>query len=194
MTDTTATLKPKPGAWAAATQSRALPSAGVPSTDPRVVRAIDLVAREAELLDAKDYWSWQQLYSDEAMYIIPIEPDEDDFANTLNMVYDDARMRQLRVTRMTEGYAIAAVDSATTVRTVARFVPAEVEGGQSAARVCLRAAQILIAYKRGNHDIWAANVDYEIAVGAVPADDRITRKVVRLIDGRDEVPAAGFLL
>ena len=58
----------------------------------------------------------------------------------------------------------------------------------------LRAAQTLIAYKRGRHDIWAANLDYTIRLGASPLEDRIGGKVVRLVDGADAVPAAGFLL
>ncbi|CAM3109729.1 3-phenylpropionate/cinnamic acid dioxygenase small subunit [Williamsia muralis] len=198
MTDTVTTPKPKPkpkpGAWAAATEGRDLPVSFVPTTDPRIVRATDLIAREAELLDQKSYEPWQQLYSDDALYVIPIDPDEEDFANSLNMVYDDARMRQLRVTRMTEGYAIAAVDSATTARTVSRFVPAGVVDTEDGSTVEVRAAQVLIAYKRGRHDIWAANVDYTIRVAATAQEDKIVRKVIRLIDGRDEVPAAGFLL
>ena len=52
---------------------------------------------------------------------MPIDPETEDFAGTLNMVYDDARMRRMRVNRMTEGYAIAAVDAARTVRTVSRM-------------------------------------------------------------------------
>ncbi|WP_111510111.1 aromatic-ring-hydroxylating dioxygenase subunit beta [Mycobacterium kyogaense] len=162
----------------------------VPTSDPRVVRALDLIAREAELLDLKNYERWQDLYTQDAMYVIPIDPDTTDFENSLNMVYDDARMRQLRVTRMTQGYAIAAVDAAATSRIIGRVVPAAV----SDTRVDLRAAQNLVAYKRGRHDIWAASVDYTILLGAEPEADRIGGKVIRLVDGADEVPAAGFLL
>lgn len=162
--------------------------APVPTTDPRVVRAIDLAWREAELLDRKDYDTWIDLFTDDGVYVIPIDPDTDDFANTLNMVYDDARMRRMRVTRMTEGYAIAAVDAARTVRTVSRFVPESVTDDE----VVLRSAQILIASKRGHHDIWAADLVHHIRLS--PAGDRIVQKVVRLVDSEEAVPAAGFLL
>ncbi|WP_230555432.1 aromatic-ring-hydroxylating dioxygenase subunit beta [Rhodococcus sp. I2R] len=182
--------KPKPGAWAPGVDVRDLPVAMVPTSDERVVRSLDLIAREAELLDHKNYHQWQALYTETGHYIIPIDPNALDFDNTLNMVYDDARMRALRVTRMTEGYAIAAVDSAITVRTTGRVVPSVVTDKS----VELRLGQTLIAYKRGNHDIWCANVDFTIALGPTPQDDRIERKIVRLIDGKDEVPAAGFLL
>ncbi|MER7077222.1 3-phenylpropionate/cinnamic acid dioxygenase, small subunit [Saccharopolyspora kobensis] len=159
------------------------------TTDPRVVRAIELIWREAELLDRKDYTAWNGLYADDGLYIIPIDPHTEDFANTLNMVYDDARMRQMRVTRMIEGYAIAAVDAARTVRTVSRFVPESVADDE----VVLRSAQILIAYKRGRHDIWAGDVVHRIRLSEA-GEDRIAQKVVRLVDSEEAVPAAGFLL
>lgn len=155
--------------------------------DVRVSRAIELVWREADLLDRKDYATWQDLYAEDGVYVIPIDRDAEEFDDVLNMVYDDRRMRRLRVNRMTEGYAIAAVDSATTVRTVSRFVTTAVTD----AEVSLRAAQVLVAYKRGTHDLWAADVDYTVRLGA---QDTIARKVVRLVNSEDAVPAAGFLL
>lgn len=159
--------------------------------DPRVARAIDLVWREAELLDRKDYTAWQDLYTEDGYYVVPIDPDTTDFAATLNMVYDDARMREMRVTRMTQGYAIAAVDSARVARTVSRFVPESV----SDEEVALRSAQVLIAFKRGRHDIWAGDLQHTVRLSARgPAGDRIVQKVVRLVDSEDAVPAAGFLL
>ncbi|MFI0448839.1 aromatic-ring-hydroxylating dioxygenase subunit beta [Actinomadura sp. 6N118] len=156
--------------------------------DPRVARAIELVWREADLLDRKEYDAWRALYTEDGHYVIPIDPETEDFANTLNMVYDDARMRRMRVTRMTEGHAISAVDAARTVRTVSRFVPVEV----SDQEVMLRSAQVVVAYKRGTHDLWAAEVTHRIRLSE--PDDRIALKVVRLVDSEDVVPAAGFLL
>jgi 3-phenylpropionate/cinnamic acid dioxygenase small subunit len=166
------------------------PTAAPTLADPRVLRGIELAWREADLLDRKEYEAWNALYAEDGHYVIPIDPDTTDFDNTLNMVYDDARMRGMRVTRMTEGYAIAAVDSATTARTVSRFVPVEV----SDTEVVLRASQVLVAFKRGRHDLWAGDVEYRIRLGAAPAEDLIVLKVVRLVDSESAVPAAGFLL
>lgn len=159
-------------------------------TDARVTRAVELIWREADLLDRKDYTTWQDLYTADGHYVVPIDRGTDDFDNTLNMIYDDARMRGMRVVRMTEGYAIAAVDAAVTTRTVSRFVPETVTDDE----VRLRAAQILVAYKRGRHDIWAGDIEYRIRLGATTTDDRIALKVIRLVDSEDAVPAAGFLL
>lgn len=157
-------------------------------SDPRIVRAIELIWHEADLLDRKNYDAWKQLYASDALYVIPVDAETEDFANTLNMVYDDAGMRDLRVQRMTEGYAIAAVDAARTVRTISRFVPVSV----SDTEVTLRSAQVLIAFKRGTHDIWAGEVTHKIRLA--DSGDLVASKVIRLIDSEDAVPAAGFLL
>jgi len=193
MTEPTKTSKA--GAWVSgrAEYSRELPVADVRSDDWRMVRAIDLVSREAELLDHREYEKWQELYADDALYIIPIEQERDDFENTLNMVYDDKTMRAMRVTRMTEGYAIAAVDAAATARTLGRVVPASVTEDGDGVDVRFRAVQSLFTYKRGVHEVWVGEIDFSVRLGSSSSDDRIVRKVVRLIDGDDVVSAAGFL-
>lgn len=156
--------------------------------DPRLTRVIELVWLEAEALDRKDYEPWKNMYSKDGIYVVPIDPETEDYDNTLNMVYDDARMRDMRVTRMTEGYAIAAVDAARTVRTISRFVPLSI----SDTEVTLRSVQVLVAYKRGSHDLWASENTYTVRLS--PSGDQIVKKVVRLIDSEGAVPAAGFLL
>lgn len=163
----------------------------IATTDPRVARAIELIWREAELLDTKAYESWDALYTADGFYVIPIDPEAERFDDILNMVYDDARMRRMRVARMTEGYAIAAVDAARTVRTVSRFVPQSVSDDE----VVVRSAQILVAYKRERHDLWAADLVHRIRLSPDgPTGDRIVQKIVRLVDSESAVPAAGFLL
>ncbi len=195
MTDTVDTApanQVKPGAWLTgrSTYKRPLSYAEVSAADPRVARAIDLISLEAELLDRKEYTVWQELYSEDGIYVVPVDRETENFHEHLNLIFDNDTMRRSRVVRLTEGYAISAVDSATTARTLGRFVPAEV----SDSEVRLRSAQICVAYKRGDHRLWAGDVEHVIRFGATPADDRIALKAIRLIDSEDELQAAGFLL
>jgi 3-phenylpropionate/cinnamic acid dioxygenase small subunit len=78
-------------------------------SQPLVGEAIELIWREGQLLDDKKYEEWQTLYTEDAKYIIPVDPDTDDYESSLNMVYDDARMRHMRVTRLVQGYSMSAV-------------------------------------------------------------------------------------
>ncbi|KSZ57437.1 aromatic-ring-hydroxylating dioxygenase [Rhodococcus pyridinivorans KG-16] len=158
-------------------------------TDPRVLRAIELVWKEAEALDAKDYKSWEQMYTDDGIYVIPIDPDTDDFASSLNMVYDDARMRRLRVQRMLQGYSPSAVAAARTVRVISRFTVQE----RTDISVTLRSAQIVNAFKRNEFLTLGADLTHTIVFDD-EGDDRIALKVIRLIDSEDAVSASGYLL
>lgn len=157
-------------------------------SDPRVLRAIELVWWEATLLDRKAYEDWKALYTDDAIYVIPIERDGEDFEANLNMVYDDARMREMRVTRLVEGYSISANDAAHTARTVSRFSVDSV----SDSEVRLRSAQLLISYKRGDHALLGADLTHVVRLSE--DGDRIALKVVRLLNSDESVNASGYLL
>ncbi|MEE4021943.1 aromatic-ring-hydroxylating dioxygenase subunit beta [Gordonia sp. PKS22-38] len=157
-------------------------------TDPRVLRAIQLVWQEAAVLDAKDYRTWETMYTDEALYVIPIDPDTDDFESSLNMVYDDKRMRELRVQRMMQGYAPSAVAAARTVRIVSRFTVDEV----SDTAVTIKSAQILNAFKRDKFSTIGAEMTHKVVLD--DDGDKIALKVARLIDSEDAVSASGYLV
>ncbi|MEE3849712.1 aromatic-ring-hydroxylating dioxygenase subunit beta [Gordonia sp. LSe1-13] len=157
-------------------------------TDPRVLRAIQLVWQEAAVLDAKDYRTWETMYTDEALYVIPIDPDTDDFESSLNMVYDDKRMRELRVQRMMQGYAPSAVAAARTVRIVSRFTVDEV----SDTSVTIKSAQILNAFKRDKFSTIGAEMTHKVVLD--DDGDKIALKVARLIDSEDAVSASGYLV
>ena len=121
-------------------------------SDTRVLQAIELVWHEAALLDAKDYQTWDALWTDEGRYVIPIDPDTDDFDGSLNMVNDDTRMRRMRIERLTSGYSMSALAAARTVRTVSRFTVED----RTDDSITLKSAQILVGFKRDDQQTLAA--------------------------------------
>lgn len=157
-------------------------------SDERVVRAIELIWREAALLDAKDYPGWEELFTDESHYVVPIDPETEDFESSLNMIYDDKRMRRLRVERMMQGYAPSAVAAARTARVVSTFVVKSIDNDQ----VVIRSTQVLTAFKRNVTQTLGAELTHTIALSE--SGDRIAQKVARLINSEDAVSAAGFLI
>jgi 3-phenylpropionate/cinnamic acid dioxygenase small subunit len=158
-------------------------------SDARVLRAVALIWREAALLDAKDYLQWESMYTDDARYVVPIDPDTEDFESSLNMVYDDKRMRRLRVERILQGYSPSAVAAARTVRVVSRFTVESVDDDI----VTLKSAQILSAFKRDKFSTIGAELTHQVSLED-DGVDKIALKVARLIDSEDAVGAFGFLL
>ncbi|MDH6288322.1 aromatic-ring-hydroxylating dioxygenase subunit beta [Rhodococcus sp. NM-2] len=156
--------------------------------DTRVLQAIELIWHEAALLDAKDYQAWDALWTDEGRYVIPIDPDTDDFDGSLNMVNDDTRMRRMRIERLTSGYSMSALAAARTVRTVSRFTVEE----RTEDSITVRSAQILVGFKRDDQQTLAADVTHRIRY--TESGPRLDLKVIRLVNSQAAVNASGYLL
>ncbi|AII08354.1 aromatic-ring-hydroxylating dioxygenase subunit beta [Rhodococcus opacus] len=156
--------------------------------DTRVLQAIELIWHEAALLDAKDYQAWDALWTDAGRYVIPIDPDTDDFDGSLNMVNDDTRMRRMRIERLTSGYSMSALAAARTVRTVSRFTVEE----RTEESITVRSAQILVGFKRDDQQTLAADVTHRIRY--TKSGPRLDLKVIRLVNSQAAVNASGYLL
>ena len=61
--------------------------------------AIALINLEGDLLDQGEFDGWLDLWLPEGLYVVPIDPQETDFKNTLNYACDDHDMRARRVKR-----------------------------------------------------------------------------------------------
>jgi len=156
--------------------------------DPRTAAAVELIWREAHLLDRKQYHEWDRLWAPDGRYVIPIDPDTEDFESTLNMVYDDDRMRRMRIERLTSGHSISVAAAARTVRTLSRFVVQHHDD----ATVTLSSAQVLVGHRREQTFVLGADVTHRIRLdGSGPL---IQEKVIRLVNSEDAVNASGFLL
>jgi 3-phenylpropionate/cinnamic acid dioxygenase small subunit len=61
---------------------------------------IDFVVHEARLLDAKRFEEWNQLFTDDAYYWIPLAPGQEDGINYTSHMYEDKLLRELRIERL----------------------------------------------------------------------------------------------
>lgn len=144
---------------------------------------------EADMLDHKEYTDWLKLWDDDGKYIIPIDPEESDFDNSLNFAYDTAPMRDMRVRRLSSGQSMSASHAAHTLRTISRFrlLDDDVNGN-----VRVRCAQNLVEYKFDKHHIYAANVTWTLR----PEGNsfKIVEKIVRLINSTGALVGITYLL
>lgn len=150
--------------------------------------AAEFVWREADLLDSLSYRDWLKLWTHDGLYIVPIDRDAEDYAASLNVLYDDREMREARVKRLLSGFSMSSAPPARSVRTVSRFRMLE-SGDES---VTLRAAQHLAEYKYDRTRLLAADVTYRLVRRA--GDLALDRKIVRLINSDDALFGIGYLL
>lgn len=150
--------------------------------------ATAFVWMEADMLDHAEFQPWLDLWAHDGLYIVPIDPDAEDFTNTLNYAHDDADMRAKRVARLTGGQSVSTQPRARTVRNVSRLRVLRDEAGV----LTLRGAQDLRDFRKDAFHQHTADVTWELVRHG--EGWRIRRKVVRLINSTDTLPIVSYLL
>lgn len=153
-----------------------------------LLSATAFVWMEADLLDHGEYAAWLDLWTLDGLYIVPIDPETEDFANTLNYANDDADMRSKRVQRLTSGESMSTQPRARTVRNVSRLRILRQDGDA----VTLRGAQDLRDFRKDAFHQHTADVTWELVRNGDTW--RIHRKVVRIINSADTLSSIGYLL
>lgn len=155
---------------------------------PILNAAVHFINLEADLLDQGEFREWLTLWQPQGMYIIPVDQQATDFANTLNYAYDNQAMREKRVNRLYSGESISTTPRARTIRMTGhhRLLSADEE------RVEIRCAQFLYEYRKGNEQHYVADLSYVLK----PQGETflIAQKVVRLINGDDFLHSIGYIL
>ncbi len=149
--------------------------------------AMEVIWLEADLLDGKDYDAWLDLWTEDGIYVIPVNPEAEDYAAVLNIAYDDDTMRRMRVARLRGGRSISAAPAAETVRTVSRFRLIKDDGDT----VKVRCAQHLAEQKFDRARFFAADLTYTL----VKTEDgiRMKEKVVALINSTGVLTSISYL-
>jgi len=155
---------------------------------PLLNQASAFIWQEADMLDHGEFAAWLDLWTDNATYIIPIDPLETDFENTLNYAYDDHHMRQLRVTRLTSGESISTTPRARTVRTLSRFRVLSDEDGI----VTVRCAQNLREFRKDVFKHYTADITFQLVRDG--DSFKIQRKLIQLINSTDTLAGIGYIL
>lgn len=141
---------------------------------------------EADLLDACEYDAWLDLWTAEGLYIMPMG-EGTDYANHLNLCYDNAKMRRDRVGRFQAGFSISSAPPARTIRTVSRIVIDAVEGDA----IKLRAAEHVIENKFGRQRSWAADLTYELRREG--GGFKLHRKIAKLLNSDGMLNSFSYL-
>ncbi|MDG6097449.1 hypothetical protein EXU34_08335 [Alteromonas sp. ZYF713] len=147
----------------------------------------EFLSLEADLLDHKAYDEWLALWQKSGLYIVPVEHDVTDFANHLNVAYDDDEMRQLRIARLSNGEAVSTVGAENTVRTLSRI--RILEASDEAVKV--RCAYCLYENNKNGVRAFPANVEFTL----IPNGDSffIAQKVARVMKSNEHLTTVSYL-
>jgi 3-phenylpropionate/cinnamic acid dioxygenase small subunit len=154
----------------------------------RLNEATAFIWLESDMLDHREYADWLSLWAADGLYVIPIDPDTDEFEDKLNYVHDDADMRAKRIARLTGGQSISSTPVARTVRSVSRVRVL----GERDGLVTVRCAQDLREFRKTRMQQHTSDVTYDLRRHG--DSFLIQRKIVRLVNSTDTLTATGFIL
>lgn len=146
----------------------------------------DLLYREARLLDEGRYDDWLKLFTADAVYWIPVKENANP-TRDVSLIYDDRHRLELRVERLTGGFAHSQDPPSRVYRIVSNV---EVMAGtpESEAR-----SVVAVFEARGRAEqIFAARCCYRLRVDG--EDLRIARKEVILLRGDQPIDNLTFLI
>ncbi len=135
------------------------------------------LAYEARLLDDGFFDDWLALFTEDARYWVPSEPDQPDPFETVSLMYDDRRLLETRVRRLSDPRIYSQEPRSRTSRTVTNLSLEPISGDPG---VTIRSKFVLVEYRREEQRLFAGTYIHRL-VGEGDAM-RIVLKKVNLVN------------
>ena len=151
---------------------------------------VDLVYREARLLDTRDLETWNALFTDDAYYWIPITRDQPDGVNHTSHMYEDKLLRTLRIERLKSPRAYSQQPPS---RCHHLLQAPQIEAFDSAAQRWITRTAFHYTEARGDDVLFLvgdATHEFRLAAGVL----RIGHKRVDLLNGDSALPSVQLFI
>ena len=132
---------------------------------------------EARLLDDGFFDDWLELFTPDARYWVPSEPRQPDPFETVSLMYDDRRLLETRVRRLSDPRIYSQEPRSRTSRMVTNL---SLEPGSGEPGVTVRSKFVLVEYRREQQRLFAGTCTHRL-VGDGDAM-RIAMKKVELVN------------
>lgn len=110
------------------------------------------LVNEARLVDEARFEDWLALFTSDAWYWVPSQPEQKSPKDTVSLIYDDRRLLETRVRRLANPHLHAQQPPSRTSRIVANVTVEGEEGGV----VRVRSKLLLVEYRRNAQRSFAA--------------------------------------
>jgi 3-phenylpropionate/cinnamic acid dioxygenase small subunit len=122
----------------------------------------ELLAREAHLLDDRDYEGWLELFTEDCLYWMPVDPLSEDGTMRLNVFYDDRARMEDRIARLSSGSAYTEEPISLTARTFSAL-QLEQAGDTGDVGVAVRSNFQMVAYRSGEQRVFGGRYRHDLA-------------------------------
>ncbi len=149
--------------------------------------------REARLADENDYDGWEALWTDDALYWVPVDGEGDHPRTTVSIIFDNRSRISTRMKQVKTGKRYAQAPPSNLRRIIGNV---ELLGGRENAEgeVDLEVGanfMVLESRTRGN-TLWGGRTTCRLR--RVDGQVRLVYKKVVLVDNEQAVPTLGFLI
>jgi benzoate/toluate 1,2-dioxygenase beta subunit len=166
----------------------------MPDTGSRTRAALDRQAveeflyAEARLADENDYDGWEALWTEDALYWVPVDSPDSDPLTSVSVIYDNRSRIGTRLSQLRTGKRYAQAPPSRVRRTISNI---EIGGVTESGDTEVGANFLLLEARARGTRLWGGRVTYRLrrAGGAV----RMSYKKVVLVDLDQPVPTLGFL-
>jgi len=142
--------------------------------------AEDFLLHEARLLDEARYDEWLALFTAEAHYWVPSEPDQKSALDTISLMYDDRRLLETRVRRLSSPRIYSQEPRSRTSRIVTNVTIEGGDGNATQGSTEVRSKFMIVEYRREEQRIFAGT--YRHTLVQTGGDIRIAFKRVDLVN------------
>lgn len=143
--------------------------------------------REACYADEHDYDSWEALWTDDALYWVPIS-DTVDPATQVSVIYDNRNRISTRLKQLRTGKRWAQSPPSNVRRVISNIEVLGMEDGDTVAAANFG----LVESKPRGVEIWAGRTTYRLRL--VDGEIRLAYKKVSLVNKDQPLPTLGFLI
>jgi 3-phenylpropionate/cinnamic acid dioxygenase small subunit len=156
------------------------------SSSPSLAECESFLVEEARLLDEGLFDEWLALFTDNAWYWVPSEPDQESPLTTVSLMYDDRKLLETRVRRLMSPRMHAQEPRSRTSRIVANVTLRE----RLPAAALVRAKFMMVEYRRGDQRLFAGTSLHELV--RIGGGLRIASKRIDLVNC--DAPMEGLVI
>jgi benzoate/toluate 1,2-dioxygenase beta subunit len=141
-----------------------------------IARCEQFLLQEARLLDDARFDEWLALFTSDAWYWVPVEPDQNNPFDTVSLIYDDRRLLETRVRRLASPRIYSQEPRSRTSRIVANVTVEE----SDASGCTLRSKFLVLEYRREGQRTFGGTVFHHLVL--LDGQFRIAWKRVNLVN------------
>ncbi|MEV8195374.1 MULTISPECIES: aromatic-ring-hydroxylating dioxygenase subunit beta [Rhodococcus] len=165
-----------------------------PAPDLTDIRQVEqFLYREARYADEHDFDSWEALWTDDALYWVPVDGGDYDPMTHVSVVYDNRRRINTRLEQLRTGKRYAQSPPSHLRRVLGNIeILGLEEKFPGTTDTVVGANFVLYESKPRGKEVWAGRYTYRLRV--VDNEIRLVGKTVVLVDNAEAIPTLGFLI